>query len=170
MKEKYAVLVLVLFTFVIATNVLSQSSIPDGDRYTLPKLAKTTIDDYRHFHDIGNIGLTVTNYGLFGQGYLAALKDQPSCQYKYHSRLEKERIEHFSYAGLWIGGIGGMNGEQRRLVSTAIVDGVFQYGEAGFEFTNSADEGDTVKERSSIVTSPFYDPAAISHQDFLLFC
>lgn len=167
MKEKYAVLVLVLFTFVIATNVLSQSSIPDGDRYTLPKLAKTTIDDYRHFHDIGNIGLTVTNYGLFGQGYLAALKDQPSCQYKYHSRLEKERIEHFSYAGLWIGGIGGMNGEQRRLVSTAIVDGVFQYGEAGFEFTNSADEGDTVKERSSIVTSPFYDPAAISHQDFL---
>ncbi|TFG95183.1 MAG: hypothetical protein E4H13_13760 [Calditrichales bacterium] len=110
--------------------------------------------------------MTVTNYGLLGQGYLTALKEQPSCQYKYHSRLEKEQIEHFSYAGLWFGGIGGINGEDERLVSTAIVDGVFQYGEAGFEFTNSADQDDIVHERSSIVTSPLYDPQAISHQDF----
>jgi len=111
--------------------------------------------------------MTVTNYGLLGQGYLSALKEQPSCLYKYRSRLEKEQIEHFSYAGLWVGGIGGMSGDLEPHVSTAIVDGVFEYGEAGFEFTNSADPADTVVMRSSIVTSPAYDPAAISHQDFI---
>ena len=146
---------------------MSQTLPPDRDLIVPHKLSKPQIDDYRHFHDIGNLGLTVTNYGLLGQGYLDALQDQPSCQYKYHYRLEKEQIEHFSYAGLWIGGIGGMNGEQQTLVSTAIVDGVFEYGEAGFEFTNTADEGDTIRVRSSIVTSPQYDPKAISHQDFL---
>ncbi len=130
-------------------------------------LQKPNIDDWWHYHDVGNLGMTVTNYGLLGQGYLSALQDQPSCQYKYQSRFEKERVEHFSYAGLWFGGKGGINGEEQNLVSTAIVDGVFQYGEAGFEFTNSADENDLVTERSSIVTSPLYDPMAISHQDFL---
>lgn len=130
-------------------------------------LTKLQIDDYRHFHDVGNVGLTITNYGLLGQGYQTALQDQPSCMYKYKSRFEKERIEHFSYAGLWIGGIGGIHGEQETLVSTAIVDGVFDYGEAGFEFTNSASLSDTVRVRSSIVTSPYFDPRAISHQDFL---
>ncbi|MGB9578598.1 MAG: hypothetical protein ACPL3S_04935, partial [Halothiobacillaceae bacterium] len=50
-------------------------------------LGKVTVDDYWHFHNVGNLGLTVTNYGVLGQGYLVALKDQPSCQYKLHSRL-----------------------------------------------------------------------------------
>ena len=111
------------------------------------KLNKTSVDDFTHFHNVGNLGLTVTNYGLLGNGYLTALKDQPSCQYKYHSNLDKERVEHFSYAGLWFGGIGGMNGEEQPLVSTAIVDGVFEYGEAGFEFTNSDDPGDVVHDQ-----------------------
>jgi len=131
------------------------------------ELEKPLVDDYSHYLNAGNVGLTVTNYGLFGQGYLTALRDQPSCQYKYHSSLEKEQIEHFSYAGLWFGGIGGMNGEQTRLVSTAIVDGAFDYEDVGFEFTNSADETDIVRERSSIVTSPLFDPQAVSHQDFI---
>ena len=157
----------VFILLILSFNLLSQTQTKNRDLLIFPKLHKRTVDDYRHFHDIGNLGLTVTNYGLLGQGYSAALEEQPSCQYKYKSRREKERIEHFSYAGLWIGGIGGMNGEQQTLVSTAIVDGVFQYGEAGFEFTNTADEGDTIKERSSIVTSPFFDPKAISHQDFI---
>ena len=139
----------------------------DRDRDTPPPLSKVTVDDYTHYHNVGNLGLTVTNYGLLGQGYLTSLKDQPSCQYKLQSKLEKERIEHLSYAGLWIGGIGGANGEYTTLVSTAIVDGVFQYGEAGFEFTNTASEGDTVKTRSMLPTSPVFDPKAISHQDFI---
>lgn len=131
------------------------------------KIKKLNVDDYSHYHNVGNMGMTVTNYGLLGNGYLDALQDQPSCQYKFRSNNERERIEHFSYAGLWIGGIGGMKGEHKRLVSTAIVDGVFEYGEAGFEFTTTADPEDVVKERSSIITSPLFDPSAISHQDFI---
>lgn len=146
---------------------LAQNSPPDRDNMPLQKPKNISIDDYWHYHNVGNIGMTVTNYGLLGQGYQTALQDQPSCQYKYKSNLEKDRVEHFSYAGLWFGGIGGMNGEQRKLVSTAIVDGVFEYGEAGFEFTNSADEDDVIRERSSIITSPLFDPQAISHQDFV---
>jgi len=167
MKKKLLILIVFILPIILSTNLLSQVQPKNRDLFITPKLQKRAVDDYRHFHDVGNLGLTVTNYGLLGQGYSTALIDQPSCQYKYHSRREKEQIEHFSYAGLWIGGIGGMNGEQQTLVSTAIVDGVFQYGEAGFEFTNTADEGDTIKERSSIVTSPFFDPKAISHQDFI---
>ena len=154
MNRKYLSVLIVLVLFVLSKSY-SQS------------LEKPQVDDYWHYHDVGNMGMTVTNYGLLGQGYEVALKDQPSCQYKYHSGLEKEQVEHFSYAGLWFGGVGGMNGGQQNLVSTAIVDGVFEYGEAGFEFTNSADANDIVRERSSIVTSPLFDPNSISHQDFI---
>ena len=167
MKYRLLIQFMLVFLLIVTTNLQGQTNPPNRDLILADKLKKPTVDDYWHYHDIGNIGLTVTNYGLFGQGYLSALKEQPSCLYKYHSRLEKEQIEHFSYAGLWVGGIGGMNGERQKLVSTAIVDGVFEYGEAGFEFTTTADAGDTVRERSSIVTSPVFAPAAISHQDFI---
>jgi hypothetical protein len=146
-------------------EIYGQSHPLNRDELSVDDLPKPLIDDYYKYHDVGNLGMTVTNFGLLGQGYLSALQDQPSCQYKYHSRLEKEQVEHFSYAGLWFGGIGGMNGEDKVLVSTAIVDGVFDYGEAGFEFTTSPDPEDVVQERSSIVTSPLFDPQAISHQD-----
>ena len=147
--------------------IFAQNTPPNRDTLMVRELAKPTIDDYNHYHDVGNLGLTVTNYGLLGQGYEPALQDQPSCQYKYRSQLEKEQIEHFSYAGLWFGGVGGLSGQEEILVSTAIVDGVFEYGEAGFEFTNTADENDVVRERSSIVTSPLFDPQSISHQDLI---
>jgi len=156
-----------ILCFLFISSAISQGQIPNRDTIKVQQIRKTAIDDYWHYHDVGNIGMTVTNYGLLGNGYSDALQDQPSCQYKFKSNNEKERIEHFSYAGLWFGGIGGMNGEYEKLVSTGIVDGVFEYGEAGFELTNSASEDDVVKERSSIVTSPLFDPQAISHQDFL---
>ncbi len=148
-------------------TLFSQTYPANRDTLSNHVFFKPTVDDYSHYHNVGNLGMTVTNYGLLGQGYSNALQDQPSCQYKYQSAREKEQIEHFSYAGLWFGGVGGMDGEEQTLVSTAIVDGVFEYGEAGFEFTNSADESDIIKERSSIVTSPLFDPMAISHQDFI---
>jgi hypothetical protein len=161
------IIFVILIVFVLHHNATSQTIIPLRNSNSEQSLEKPLVDDYWHFHNVGNIGLTVTNYGLLGQGYSAALQDQPSCQYRFQSSREKERIEHFSYAGLWIGGIGGINGEEEPLVSTAIVDGVFDYGESGFEFTNSAEQDDVIKERSSIVTSPLFDPIAISHQDFI---
>jgi len=171
MISKFSTLLLKIITifiiFILFENATSQTILPLRNSTSEQSLDKPLIDDYWHYHNVGNLGMTVTNYGLLGQGYSTALQDQPSCQYRYQSGREKERIEHFSYAGLWFGGIGGINGEDETLVSTAIVDGVFEYGESGFEFTNSADEEDVIKERSSIVTSPLFDPMAISHQDFL---
>ncbi len=157
----------ILFSLFLFSISKAQTPAKKNRDTHLQKLSKAQIDDYRHYHNVGNLGLTVTNYGVLGNGYLDALKDQPSCEYRYQSNNEKERIEHLSYAGLWVGGIGGMQGEHKRLVSTAIIDGVFQYGEAGFEFTTTADPEDVIRERSSIITSPLFDPHSISHQDFV---
>lgn len=131
--------------------------------YKAPTLKKTSVDDYWHYHNVGNLGLTVTNYGVLGDGYNNP--DQPSCVYKLHADNARYQIEHISYGGLWVGGRGGADADVH--VSTAIVDGVFGAGEEGFEFTNSAAQGDTIRIRSSIVTSPYFDPDAVSHQDFI---
>lgn len=130
-----------------------------NDRYPAAFQKPTeSVADYVHYTTVGQLGLTVTNFGVLGEGYNNP--NQPSCMYKQYPDNLKEQIEHMSYGGLWIG--GKINGEKR--VSTAIVDGVFDYGSAGFEFT---DNGDSISERSSIPTSPVYSPHAISHQDFM---
>jgi hypothetical protein len=89
----------------------------------------------------------------------------PSCQYKQHTEIAREQIEHFSYCGLWVGGI--VNGQRR--VSTAIVDGVFDAGDEGFElFANSPI---TIQSSISSTTqdsmAKYYSPYAISHQDMI---
>ncbi len=54
-----------------------------------------------------------------------------------------------------------------------LVDGAFDYGEEGFEFTTSSSLGDTIRTRSSISsasTSPlasYFSLDAVSHQDLL---
>ena len=89
-------------------------------------------DEYDKYTSVGNLGLTVTNFGILGNGW-NRMEDgsiHPSCQYKQQTEIAREQVEHFSYAGLWVGGI--VNGERR--VSTSIVDGVFESGSEGFEF------------------------------------
>ena len=84
----------------------------------------STADEYDKYTSVGNLGLTVTNFGILGNGW-NRMEDgsiHPSCQYKQQTEIAREQIEHFSYAGLWVGGI--VNGERR--VSTSIVDGVFE--------------------------------------------
>jgi len=120
--------------------------------------AENSVIDKVHYTTVGQLGLTVTNYGVLGENYKNP--DQPSCMYKQYFDNIREQIEHMSHGGLWVG--GKLNGEKR--VSTAVIDGVYNYGEYGFEFT---DNGDSVLECSSIPSSPLYSPDAISHQDFL---
>jgi len=127
------------------------------------RLHKAAVDDYWHFHNVGNLGLTITNYGVIGEGYNNP--DQPSCMYKLHADNLRHQIEHMSFGGLWVGGRSEADGAVH--VSTAIVDGVFEAGEEGFEFTNSEAAGDTLQVRSTIVTSPYFSPQAVSHQDFV---
>ncbi|MCX6639908.1 MAG: hypothetical protein NTW14_05425 [bacterium] len=130
-----------------------------------PALRGISADDSRHYTSEGNLGLTISNFGLLGRRFdeSYSLLNQPSCVYKLHSNLPKEQVEHISYGGLWVGGIRG--GETH--VSTGITDGVFSAGQPGLEFTNTLSEADSVRTRSSILTSPLFDPAAISHQDLI---
>ena len=128
---------------------------------------QTAADEYDKYTSVGNLGLTITNYGILGNGW-NRMEDgsiNPSCQYKQYTEIAREQIEHFSYCGLWIGGI--VNGQRR--VSTAIVDGVFESGDEGFElFANSP-----IIIQSSISSTTqdsmakYYSPYAVSHQDMI---
>jgi len=151
----------VLFAFLLILPAAAQRARDSQTQVT--RLQKSAVDDYWHYHNAGNLGLTVTNYGVIGEGYNNA--DQPSCLYKLHADNPRDQIEHMSYGGLWIGGRSGADGMVH--VSTAIVDGVFDAGEEGFEFTNTADKADTIRERSTVVTSRYFSPNAVSHQDFV---
>jgi hypothetical protein len=138
------------------------------------------VDDYSTYTSVGQIGMTITNFGVVGHGY--NIEGQPSCLYRQYSALDFEQVEHFSYGGLWVGAV--VDGEAR--VSTAVMDGTF--GGEGWEWNNGGPwppelEGlglDSlrraspellrayeIQRRSSLVGSPHYDPRAISHQDFL---
>ena len=125
-------------------------------------------DEYDKFTSVGNLGLTVTNFGILGNGW-NRMEDgsiHPSCQYKQQTEIVREQIEHFSYAGLWVGGI--VNGERR--VSTSIVDGVFESGSEGFEFfaTNPITIQSSISSTTQDSMAQFYSPDAISHQDMLV--
>ena len=128
---------------------------------------QTAEDEYDKYTSVGNLGLTITNYGILGNGW-NRMEDgsiHPSCQYKQHTEIAREQIEHFSYCGLWVGGI--VNGQRR--VSTAIVDGVFDAGDEGFElFANSPI---TIQSSISSTTqdsmAKYYSPYAVSHQDMI---
>jgi len=122
-------------------------------------LQKPTDDDNSKYTNVGNIGLTLTNFGMYGHGF-SLWPDQPSCEYPLGSG-----IEHIFDGGLWIGGF--VRGTSEPFVTTATVDAssVATRG-GGFEFTN--DEGNKIVERSSLYDSPFYHPASISHQDFVM--
>ena len=138
------------------------------DRRVLRTTASPAVsDEYDKFTSVGQMGLTVTNFGILGNGW-NRMEDgsiQPSCQYKQHTETFREQVEHFSYAGLWVGGI--VNGQRR--VSTAIVDGVFEAGDEGFElFAESP-----IIMQSSIASTTqdsmaqYYSPYAVSHQDMI---
>lgn len=112
-------------------------------------------DDVSKYTNVGNIGLTITNFGTVGHGF-TLWPGQPSCEYPRGSG-----IEHLFDGGIWVGGIKG--GVIR--VSTGAIDAAAANRGEGFEFTNEA--GQTITHKSSLLTSPFYSPTAISHQDFI---
>ncbi|MDP5170992.1 MAG: hypothetical protein NWR72_12160 [Bacteroidia bacterium] len=106
----------------------------------------------------GNIAATVSNLGILGNSFSGSFNVQgfPSCEYPANSG-----IEHIFDGGLWIGGL--VNGQVA--VSTGAVDDASGYatGKAGFEFTSKT----PLREQSSLFDSPFFDPRAVSHQDYV---
>ena len=139
-----------LFIFLSPCVLFSQ-----GDRQDRNLLFKTAIRDFSHYTFAGQIGMTVTNYGILGEGYQSCV--QPSCRYKLYSEYKQEQIEHFSYVGLWVCGI--INNQS--IVSSAIVDGFvsdeYESRPTGREFTSSADSADVIKIKSTFnkaITDP----------------
>lgn len=146
-----------VFCFLLAAHLTAQTH----DTNFGPNFPKPTVDDDDNFTSVGNIGLTVTNYAVFGDGFIQQTPvDQPSCEYPRGSG-----IEHIFDGGLWIGGEtpAGIR------VSTGAFNSA-RIGSAGslnFEFTNTAKLTDRVIERSSLLDNKFYSPQAVSHQDFV---
>lgn len=137
---------------------------PDLSAYSqtkYPQLKKRLVDDDNQYTNIGNIGLTVSNFGTIGDGFaIQRPDDQPSCEYPLGSG-----IEHIFVGGLWI---GGKRDDGTIFVSSGARDiPSLRDVAAGFEFTNSDDPEDVVWQRSSLIDSRFFDPSAISHQDFI---
>ena len=126
-----------------------------------PRLPKTAVDDNSKYTNVGNIGITVTNFGVVGHGF-RLWPQQPSFQYPKASG-----IEHLFAGGLWIGANIPAGPTAGIHVTTGAVDiSALRTGvAAGFEFTD--DSSSHVTERSTLPDSRFYNPVAISHQDFL---
>ena len=84
-----------LFKILILSQVLIQSQ----------SISPLADDEYDKYTSVGNLGLTITNFGILGNGW-NRMEDgsiNPSCQYKQQTEISREQIEHFSYAGLWVG-------------------------------------------------------------------
>ncbi len=138
----YTLIVLVSFILLISKVSNAQSS-----------FQKETID-------IGNTGMTISNFGTIGNPVIISNPDDvPSLEYPINSG-----IEHLFEGGLWIGAIMG----GQTVVSTASVDAASGYttGAAGFEF--SAPQGNIINQRSTLTYNDKYSPDAISHQDFIM--
>jgi hypothetical protein len=116
--------------------------------------------DTVRFTDIGNLRLSISNFGTIGTGF-GGWPRVPSAEYPRNSG-----IEHLFIGGLWIGGIRDVAGNRVTSVSTGAVDiSAVRDAAAGFELT--VEPTARMRERSSDVESPFYSPSAISQQDFL---
>src|SRR5713101_6185414 len=119
---------------------------------------KTADDDDRQFTSVGNIGLTITNFGTIGTRN-AYWPTHPSCEAPRGSR-----IEHIYQGGLWVGAFS--RNRAQFFVSTATSDQVSRGNVLrGFEFTNEV--GSRLIRRSSLPFSADYRPDAVSHQDFV---
>ncbi|HED05928.1 MAG TPA: hypothetical protein ENI61_04505 [Ignavibacteria bacterium] len=162
MKSK-TILFLFSLLFLFSFLLLSFNSLPEGG--SGKKLGKKLDDDNSKYTNVGNIGLTVTNFGTYGNGF-SLWPEQPSCEYPLGSG-----IEHIFDGGLWIGGFIANDslgsGRTGPFVTTGAVDAASVSSRGGgFEFTNAP--GSRVVERSSLLNSRFYEPQAVSHQDFVM--
>ena len=129
------------------------------------KLYKTTDDDNSKYTNVGNIGLTVTNFGMYGNGF-SLWPQQPSCEYPLGSG-----IEHIFDGSLWVGGFISTDSLGHNMLGPYVTTGSVDASSVstrggGFEFTNAV--GSKIIERSSLLDSRYYDPNAVSHQDFIM--
>lgn len=134
------------------------------------RLGKTSTDVNTKYTTVGNVSMTVTNFGTIGSRNYS-WQSQPSCEYPRGSK-----INHIYNGGLWVGAhMKTANPNDSRndqfLVSTGTSDQVSSArgNTRGYEFNSSGT--DSIIELSSLsndrpITSS-YSPLAVSHQDFI---
>lgn len=150
MLQRFYLLLLLILCVNVKSELYAQS------------LSKAADDDGSKFTTIGNIGMTITNFGTIGNRFLTRQQGQPSVQYPKGSG-----IEHISLAGIWIGAVSQRNGVAA--VSTAATDINPSAGQSvtlGYELTN--DVGAGIKVRSTLPFDQNFDLNAVSHQDFVM--
>ncbi|MBX2989866.1 MAG: hypothetical protein KF749_01725 [Bacteroidetes bacterium] len=155
LRYKFLLAVLSLSLFGFLTNI-------SGDTGG-PILFKIADDSDRNYTTVGNIGLTITNFGTIGTRNAYWSEGQPSCEYPVGSR-----IEHLYQGGLWVGAeIKSPNPARDglRAVSTGSSNTVSTVTGRGFEFVSIP--GTSIIQRSSLSESRYFDTSAISHQDFI---
>ena len=108
--------------------------------------------------DVGDTGLSQTNVGTLGR---PNVRNEPGGLPSFEYPLDSG-VEHLFEAGLWVGGrrADGVVTVRTGAVTTS---GGYSPGAPGFEFA----QDDLFTRRSSLATSPFFSPAAVSQQDFI---
>ncbi len=121
------------------------------------RLRKISADTDRNYTTVGNIALTVSNFGTIGTRN-AYWPEQPSCEYPRGSR-----VEHLYQGGLWVGAVS-RDGQEH--VSTGATDqaSASRIGQ-DYEFTSEA--ASVMFQRSTLSTSFYFSEDAVSHQDFV---
>ena len=120
--------------FILFTSVSLAFTFTFAQEYQ-DRFLKVLDDDNSKYTNVGNIGITISNFGTYGHGFVL-WPEQPSCEYPLGSG-----IEHLFDGGLWVGGFKANdslgNGKIGPFVSTGAVDAssVSARG-GGFEYTN----------------------------------
>ena len=109
-----------------------------------------------------NVRMTVNNIGLIGNAFRGSYFSSlgyKSCEYPAGSG-----VEHLFQGGLWVGTRSSSNVFH---VTTGAIDasGGYTPGGCNFEFTTTPNA--PLRQISSLVRDPNYNPLAISHQDFI---
>jgi len=153
-KTSFGKIAVVISTIGLSFSLIVSQELP-------AHLSKTAVDDNSKYTTVGNIGITVSNYGTFGDGFQEQEPtDQPSCIYPIGSG-----IEHLFLGGLWVGA--------NTPTGIHVTTGAFNVsrfsggGSTNFEFTTTASENDRMVERSSLSDNKYYSESAVSHQDFV---
>ncbi len=165
MRSIFYILIFALFVGMLIYSP-DDSSARDGfvqPRATRVATPKPTIElpntDFE-WHKINRLGLTVTNNGFLGTGYLSGGLIDPetgdrvmACEYPFHSD-----VEYLWVGGLWIGAIVG-----RDTVVSTTAEGYYDL----VEFWPDAGEKGAMVRRSSQPYSHVYSIDAISEEDVI---
>ncbi|MBX2818043.1 MAG: hypothetical protein KTR29_00135 [Rhodothermaceae bacterium] len=108
--------------------------------------------------DIGNIGLTITNAGFFGR---ANVRNDPTGPPSFEYPLDSG-VEHLFESGLWVGAVRSDGVISVRTGAVTVSNG-YSPGRTGYELAQAS----PILVRSTLPTSDFFTPRAVSHQDFL---